>query len=40
MVKVLDCDLSVSKFKFQSWYYIHFQSKGKSMNLPNPQVMG
>ena len=34
MVKVLDCGLKVSKFKFQLHYYIHFQANtlGKGMN--------
>ena len=34
MVKAMDCEIVVSKFKLQSRYYIHFRTNtlGKSMN--------
>ena len=34
VVNVLDCDIVVSKFEIQSWYYVHFQTNafGKGMN--------
>ena len=40
MAKVLDCDLEVSEFEFQSCYYGHFQTNtlGKGMNLLIPQL--
>ena len=34
MVKAMDCGIVVSKFVFQSLYYVHFQANtlGKGMN--------
>ena len=34
VTNVLDCDIGVSKFEFQSHYYVHFQSNtlGKGVN--------
>ena len=34
MAKVLDCNMVVSEFEFQSRYYVHFQAtnNGKGMN--------
>ena len=34
VTNVLDCNIMVSMFEFQSYYYIHFQTKtfGKGMN--------
>ena len=26
VANILDCDIIVSKFKLQSWYYVHFQT--------------
>ena len=42
MVKILDHRIIVSKFEFQSHYYIHFQIKtfGKSMNTFILTAMG
>ena len=42
MAKVLDCYFELSKFQFQSHYYIHFQTSTlvKGMNPPIPQIMG
>ena len=36
MVKVMDCEIIVSKFELQSRYYVHFQTNTleKGMNLP------
>ena len=42
MVKALDCGIVVSEFKFQSRYYVHFQTNtlGKAINLPYPPSYG
>ena len=41
MAKVLACSLKVSEFKFQSCYYVHFQTNtlGKDM-IPPVAAMG
>ena len=42
MVKVLDCGIIASKFKFQSYYYVNFQTNtlGKGINPLILPVMG
>ena len=39
---VLDCSLEVNEFKFQSRYYVHFQTKTfwKSINSPIHLIYG
>ena len=40
IVKALDCDLNVSEFELQSFFYVHFRTNTleKSMNLLIPAV--
>ena len=32
MINVQDCNIEVSEFEPQSYYYVHFQTLGKGMN--------
>ena len=42
MPKLLDCDLEVREFEFQSRYYVHFKTRihGKGINTLTPPTTG